>query len=437
MIIPSILSPASSPVTSLVEAYAPAVPAVFALILFGTRVSAHGAVVAILYALSSALRLVVLTDPKYTRERSGQSATSFSNSAPYICLLSTIFILPTAIRCGAGSHLPHNWIRYPLMYCLSAFFKDTTLKTTLRELDSPLVLLLLHFPKAWLISILQGPSPLGPAAKLSSEHFNLVIVLLCAGLALGMPPVRARLHAARFWGNSRGLLSSPTRGSSATGTSSLLASYASFLPIFCCLLGWSGFISPIYNYPRQMLSSVRDLTPSLRTVDVVISFYNEDPRVTRNLTRNLLYYPWIRQRDPRFILYLKNDKLDAEKIRKSTGVHEVIRLDNRGREAGTYLQHILRNYNASIDPASSSAYRGGLADHTIFLQEHLAWDWIARDRLWLFSDQTGYLHLAPYIKMDCGKDLEGNGNFERYPQLYGMFREGVSLGCRNMLIGAN
>ncbi|KAL7007289.1 hypothetical protein EMMF5_003128 [Cystobasidiomycetes sp. EMM_F5] len=176
-----------------------------------------------------------------------------------------------------------------------------------------------------------------------------------------------------------------------------------------------------------MLSSVRDLTPSLRTVDVVISFYNEDPRVTRNLTRNLLYYPWIRQRDPRFILYLKNDKLDAEKIRKSTGVHEVIRLDNRGREAGTYLQHILRNYNASIDPASSSAYRGGLADHTIFLQEHLAWDWIARDRLWLFSDQTGYLHLAPYIKMDCGKDLEGNGNFERYPQLYGMFREGLGI----------
>lgn len=55
--------------------------------------------------------------------------------------------------------------------------------------------------------------------------------------------------------------------------------------------------------------------------------------------------------------------------------------------------------------------------------QHLAWDWIARERIWLFQSNTGYLHFAPYLKLDCGKDMNGNGDFPRLREVYNIFAE--------------
>ncbi|TNY23199.1 hypothetical protein DMC30DRAFT_347763 [Rhodotorula diobovata] len=39
------------------------------------------------------------------------------------------------------------------------------------------------------------------------------------------------------------------------------------------------------------------------------------------------------------------------------------------------------------------------------------------------DDRTGYLHLAPYVRSDCGVDQRVWGNFARMRDLYSMFRE--------------
>jgi hypothetical protein len=53
----------------------------------------------------------------------------------------------------------------------------------------------------------------------------------------------------------------------------------------------------------------------------------------------------------------------------------------------------------------------------------LAWEWIAKERLWLFQPNTGYLHFAPYVQLDCGKDMAGNGDFARLREIYNIFTE--------------
>ena len=53
----------------------------------------------------------------------------------------------------------------------------------------------------------------------------------------------------------------------------------------------------------------------------------------------------------------------------------------------------------------------------------MAWEWIARERLWLFQSDTGYLHFAPYVQLDCGKDMAGNGDFARLREIYNIFTE--------------
>lgn len=52
-----------------------------------------------------------------------------------------------------------------------------------------------------------------------------------------------------------------------------------------------------------------------------------------------------------------------------------------------------------------------LADHTFFLQPHLAWNWIAKARLEEIAPETGFVHLGPYIRNECGYDVKSNAGF--------------------------
>jgi hypothetical protein len=73
-----------------------------------------------------------------------------------------------------------------------------------------------------------------------------------------------------------------------------------------------------------------------------------------------------------------------------------------------HRQHILLHYNASMNAFASLASsppptRGSLgsrvlADHTFFLQPHLAWDWIARPRINLVGPDTGFAHFGPMLR---------------------------------------
>lgn len=169
---------------------------------------------------------------------------------------------------------------------------------------------------------------------------------------------------------------SPTQSRIVSNSSAVLSVRATrFLALtsFVPLIYW--IISQGANTPfdyNKHLTNLKYYTHS-RTVDIVISYYDEDPMSVVKLVNSLRYYPWIKNRDPRFILYMKNGQLNTsttvDEFMQITGVDEVHDLKNRGREAGTYLRHILRNYNDSISPSLSQSYRPpGLADHTLFMQ---------------------------------------------------------------------
>jgi hypothetical protein len=211
------------------------------------------------------------------------------------------------------------------------------------------------------------------------------------------------------------------------------------------------------------------------SLDIVIAHYDESAEGVLKMLQPLLKLPIVQRRHVRTILYHKGkDRELGEKVASAIQADQIVFLPNTGREGGTYLQHILRNYNDSFpsahagseglvfhrrgrfwkhfssseatvtfskgaDDAVSTAIREaagdyggggswrpvGFADHTIFLQSHLAWHWIAEPRMSIFEDQSGYVSLAPYVRMDCGRDMQGNGEFIRAREIYVLFREEV------------
>jgi hypothetical protein len=157
---------------------------------------------------------------------------------------------------------------------------------------------------------------------------------------------------------------------------------ASFIPLLYALILQSSSLysaplstsKPLSSLSVPPLSVVAQYTSS-PTIDMVISHYDETVQQTRFMIETLKNYRWIKNSNLRIILYMKKGDGNNEAIRKAelafqkaVGADDIVHLKNRGREAGTYLQHILRNYNESVDPAATQRYGSGLADYTLFLQ---------------------------------------------------------------------
>lgn len=111
-----------------------------------------------------------------------------------------------------------------------------------------------------------------------------------------------------------------------------------------------------------------DLSDSPRTLDVVISHFDEALDDLSELMTSIKTRMWYRNIDIRWIMYSKRSDIDVDILRIASGVDQVIGLPNSGRESGTFLQHIMRNYNATLDPARREPGISGLADHTLFTQ---------------------------------------------------------------------
>ncbi|GAA5903413.1 hypothetical protein JCM8208_001913 [Rhodotorula glutinis] len=170
------------------------------------------------------------------------------------------------------------------------------------------------------------------------------------------------------------------------------------------------------------------LAPS-PTLDIVIAHHSRPPSAVAHHLAAVQLAPHVRKSRVRIYLYEKGDWTDQELWRGLSGVmdprrDEVVRLPNVGREGGTYLEHVVRHYNASLSsssprgggPWSSRAARVGrggeervrpFADTTLFLQDHLAWPGVAGPRLrHTLSSRTGFLSLGPYLSNLCGHDSE-------------------------------
>lgn len=169
-------------------------------------------------------------------------------------------------------------------------------------------------------------------------------------------------------------------------------------------------------------------SPLARTVDIVFAFYDEPLEAFKLHRDAILARPFVRDSDTKTIVYNKGS-LPNDKVRTALdlGINdEVVKLDNVGREGGTYLRHILLHYNDTLEttsPVALAPHRQArvLADHTFFQQPHLAWPDTANPRMDAIDVDTGFAGLGPLLRSDCGFDTLINADFVKIKELYSAF----------------
>ncbi|KAI9858693.1 MAG: hypothetical protein M1813_007325 [Trichoglossum hirsutum] len=92
--------------------------------------------------------------------------------------------------------------------------------------------------------------------------------------------------------------------------------------------------------------------------DIVISMFDEDPRDVGRMLSAVKATGHISTLPLRVIIYSKHPDPDEALLRSATGASVVEKLENRGREGGTFLHHILHRWD-------------DLAEQTMFIQAHV------------------------------------------------------------------
>ncbi|GAA94293.1 uncharacterized protein L969DRAFT_97384 [Mixia osmundae IAM 14324] len=153
------------------------------------------------------------------------------------------------------------------------------------------------------------------------------------------------------------------------------------------------------------------------SLDVVVAYYDEPLDRIHVLWAALNAAPAIYLRNPKLHLYVKAPDANLTALAMEYHPHKLQQLENRGREGGTYLSHILQHYDATerwlnpdIPRSRSAQHSGAMAKHTIFLQAHLGWNNMAGARFALLRQNTRFMSFGPYIEMKDGVEgYLGNG----------------------------
>ncbi|KAK0101476.1 hypothetical protein ONS95_006646 [Cadophora gregata] len=123
--------------------------------------------------------------------------------------------------------------------------------------------------------------------------------------------------------------------------------------------------STIYSFAYSAITS---LPPSVPTTfdtafvpssrfEIVVSMYKEDPASVQAMLKAIKSTTFLTTLQPRVIIYTKDPMQDLYKLKEATDADLVERLDNLGREGGTYLWHIVNKWDE-------------LAEQTMFIQAH-------------------------------------------------------------------
>jgi hypothetical protein len=146
--------------------------------------------------------------------------------------------------------------------------------------------------------------------------------------------------------------------------------------------------------------------------DIVVSMFNEDPSSVGEMLDSIRKTNLLSTLSPNVIIYTKNRNVDVSALQKTTRASSVRVLDNVGREGGTYLHHIVHNWD-------------NLAKQTLFIQAHAhnMREMIPRLDSYLVPD-TGMLSLGfTGVQCECGKCEDRHGwkdSFHLIPSLYYM-----------------
>jgi hypothetical protein len=146
---------------------------------------------------------------------------------------------------------------------------------------------------------------------------------------------------------------------------------------------WTAFVS--FNFGRREYPRVEphlDLQyEPTAPLEVVISMYKEPTEEVAALIKKLESMP--QTAAALVTVYLKDGEADERKIKEETNAHDVIKLPNIGREAETYLNHIVNRWDS-------------LAERTVFLQAdvHNPREFYPFFERYFRVNQTGFLNLG-------------------------------------------
>ena len=199
-----------------------------------------------------------------------------------------------------------------------------------------------------------------------------------------------------------------------TGNEIILA----MLSTTICLMGFMGWTM---SQSQKTISTNRDASPWTlpvsgnrfkKQIDIVISFCKEPIDVLGNLTAKLRHIPSFDSRyyTTRILVYHKCGlDMDALEFQKLVGADLLIELPNKGRESGTYLEHIVRNYRYLSQFTLFIQAAPHFMDNLVYmLKEH-------------FSSDLGMLPLGEMVVCDCGHLCKQNGIFGHVRDVYALF----------------
>lgn len=163
---------------------------------------------------------------------------------------------------------------------------------------------------------------------------------------------------------------------------------------------------------KEILHSWTDLTTSRSarpTLDIVVSMYNENITNVAHQLSALLSLPLIQGLDVSTLIYVKDQDADLPGIKAATNATKVLPYSNYGREGGTFLSHIVLNWDY-------------LARHTMFIQAEMHSLEEAKGKIIdYFSVNTGVLppgYLAACNCLSCTDAWDDQRAFPRIAQLY-------------------
>ncbi|KAJ8065809.1 hypothetical protein OCU04_006472, partial [Sclerotinia nivalis] len=151
-------------------------------------------------------------------------------------------------------------------------------------------------------------------------------------------------------------------------------------------------------------------TPELSSFDIVISAYTETPESIARMLHAIKSTSYLSSIDPRVLIYTKDPTVSLSMLKNSTGADIVKRLPNLGREGGTYLNHIVTEWDH-------------LAAQTMFIQAHAhnIRELLPRINSYLVP-QTGMLSLgfseATCSCNKCGDRFGWKDDWSMVPSLY-------------------
>lgn len=197
----------------------------------------------------------------------------------------------------------------------------------------------------------------------------------------------------------------------------LAAAFVTFVVLVLSpvLIGYVHFSEALHkafdSYPRLLPTLFQHGRPrsEMPTLDIVVSMYQEN--VTQlaeklNTLRSLRSFEHI---DIRTIIYTKDEDASLAAIHGDTNATAVFKLSNAGREGGTYLSHILLNWE-------------NLARHTLFMQAEVHQsEEVFRRISYNFNSRTGVLplnHLETCDCRDCSDPWDKGSKYPRLAQLY-------------------